>query len=117
MGIKGEENFQKDYSLCDVYLYTHCKYSEEEISKVLEKHQRILFGEDVELEETYRRTYQENFHLNGVGNRTRDFRRKWIIEIRILSQDVVDATCWDIIEKIVITSVQAIYKFVFLKVL
>ncbi|KAI5659373.1 hypothetical protein M9H77_28166 [Catharanthus roseus] len=124
MGIKGEEKFQKDYSLCDVYLYTHCKYSEEEISKVLENIKESCsvkivdtYAPDVYSRETYKRTYQENFHLNGVGNRARDFRRKWIIEIRILPQDVANATCWDIIENIVITSVQAIYKFVFLKVL
>ncbi|KAI5659262.1 hypothetical protein M9H77_28055 [Catharanthus roseus] len=40
---------KRDNLLCDVYLFTHCKYSEEEISEVLEKDQRILFGEDVEL--------------------------------------------------------------------
>lgn len=47
---KLEEKFQKDYSLCDVYLFTYCKNSEEEIAKVLEKDQRILSGEDVESE-------------------------------------------------------------------
>ncbi|KAI5640392.1 hypothetical protein M9H77_00524 [Catharanthus roseus] len=122
MGINGEEKFQKDYSLCDVYLFTHCKYSEEEISKVLEKDQRILFGEDVELEGptlefTDKRSEKIHRTWNGVGIRTSDFRQKWIIEIRTLSQDVADATCWDIVGKIEITSVQAMYKFVFLKVL
>ncbi|KAI5659273.1 hypothetical protein M9H77_28066 [Catharanthus roseus] len=131
MGIKGEENFQKDYSLCDVYLFTHCKYSEEGISKVLEKDKRILFGEDVELGvqllnllTSAQRKHIENplksrtiFSIkNWVGNKVRDIRRKWIIEIHSLPQDVADATCWDIIGNILITSVQAMHKFVFLKV-
>ncbi|KAI5662981.1 hypothetical protein M9H77_22304 [Catharanthus roseus] len=90
--------------------------------------------------QTYRRTYQANFHpvlsedfwrdvpfnltfyppnmkKERVGNRADDFRRKWIIEIRILPQDVVDVSCRNIIEKIVITPDQAMYKFVFLKLL
>ncbi|KAI5668972.1 hypothetical protein M9H77_18825 [Catharanthus roseus] len=37
-----------------------------------------------------------------------DFGGKWIIEIRILPQDVADVVCRDIIEKIIITLVQAI---------
>ncbi|KAI5648349.1 hypothetical protein M9H77_34354 [Catharanthus roseus] len=90
--------------------------------------------------QTYRRTYQATFHPvlsenfwrdipfnltfyppnrknERVGNRVRDFRGKWIIEIRILPQDVADVACQDIIEKIVITPNQAMYKFVFLKLL
>ncbi|KAI5663758.1 hypothetical protein M9H77_23081 [Catharanthus roseus] len=89
--------------------------------------------------QTYRRTYQANFHpalsenfwrdvpfnltiyppnmkRNGVGNRASDFRGKWIIEIRILHQDVVDVPCRDIIGKIVITPNRVMYKFnIFLK--
>ncbi|KAI5640207.1 hypothetical protein M9H77_00172 [Catharanthus roseus] len=69
--------YGSDYSLCDVYLFTHCKYSEEEISKVLEKDQRILFGEDVELEgptleftdkrseETHRKWYESRYICAG----------------------------------------------------
>ncbi|KAI5677989.1 hypothetical protein M9H77_08939 [Catharanthus roseus] len=95
---------------------------------------------DIYSRETYKRTYQLNFHpvrheniwrdapynltfhspnmtMDGVGNRAQDFGGKWIIEIRILPQDVADVVCWHIIEKIVITPVQAMYKFLFLKVL
>ncbi|KAI5661809.1 hypothetical protein M9H77_21132 [Catharanthus roseus] len=90
--------------------------------------------------QTYRRTYQANFHpvlsenfwrnvpfnltfyppnmkKERVGNRASDFRGKWIIEIQILTQDVADVACRDIIEKIVIIPDQAMYKFVFLKLL
>ncbi|KAI5659052.1 hypothetical protein M9H77_27845 [Catharanthus roseus] len=87
----------------------------------------------------YRKTYQENFHpvlsenflrdvpfnltfyppnmKNERGrNKASDFRGKWIIEIRILPQDVVDVTCRDIIGKIVITLDRTMYKFdIFLK--
>ncbi|KAI5670631.1 hypothetical protein M9H77_10995 [Catharanthus roseus] len=82
--------------------------------------------------QTYRITYQANFHpvlsenfwrdvpfnltfyppnmkRNGVGNRASDFRGKWFIKIRILPQDVVDVACRDIIEKIVITLDRAIF--------
>ncbi|KAI5674361.1 hypothetical protein M9H77_14725 [Catharanthus roseus] len=89
--------------------------------------------------QTYRKTYQANFHSllsenfwrdvhfnltfyppnmkrNRVGNKTSYFRGKWIIEIRILPQYVVDVACRDIIGKIVITPNRAMYKFdIFLK--
>ncbi|KAI5658231.1 hypothetical protein M9H77_27024 [Catharanthus roseus] len=95
---------------------------------------------DIYSRETYRRTYKSNFYLvghedfwrdapynlkfhppnmkaNGVENRAQDLKGKWIIEIRIFPQDVADVACQDIIEKIVITPIQAMYKFLFLKVL
>ncbi|KAI5680635.1 hypothetical protein M9H77_01862 [Catharanthus roseus] len=89
----------------------------------------------------YRRTYQTNFHpvLSEIFWRDvpfnltfyppnmkkewgmkqgKRFQGKWIIEIRILPQDVADVTCRDIIEKIVITPDRAMYKFaIFLKLL
>ncbi|KAI5683529.1 hypothetical protein M9H77_04757 [Catharanthus roseus] len=89
---------------------------------------------------TYRRTYQANFHPVLSENFWRDvpfnltfyppnmkkeqsrkqgkrFRGKCIIEIWILPQDVSDVACRNIIEKIVITPDQTMYKFVFLKLL
>ncbi|KAI5661318.1 hypothetical protein M9H77_20641 [Catharanthus roseus] len=80
--------------------------------------------------QTYRITYQANFHPVLSENFWRDvpfnltfypsnmkkerdkkqdkrFQRKWIIEILILPQDVADVACWDIIEKIVIILDQA----------
>ncbi|KAI5659805.1 hypothetical protein M9H77_28598 [Catharanthus roseus] len=74
-------------------------------------------------QQTYRRTYQANIHpvlsenfwrdvpfnltfhipnmkKERVANKASDFRGKWIIEIRILPQDVVDVACRDIIEKL-----------------
>ncbi|KAI5653507.1 hypothetical protein M9H77_30694 [Catharanthus roseus] len=89
--------------------------------------------------QTYRRTYQTNFHPVLSENFWRDvpfnltfyppnmkkecgrkqgkrFQGKWIIEIQILPQDVVDVACRDIIGKIVITPDRAMYKFdIFLK--
>ncbi|KAI5666012.1 hypothetical protein M9H77_15865 [Catharanthus roseus] len=89
--------------------------------------------------QTYIKTYQANFHLVLSENFWRDvpfnltfyppnmkkergrkqgkrFQGKWIIEIRILSQDVVDVAYRDIIGKIVITPDRAMYKFdIFLK--
>ncbi|KAI5664908.1 hypothetical protein M9H77_24231 [Catharanthus roseus] len=89
--------------------------------------------------QTYRRSYQANFHPVLSENFWRDvpfnltfyppnmkkergrkqdkrFQGKWIIEIRILPQNVIDVACQDIIEKIVITPDRAMYKFdIFLK--
>ncbi|KAI5667648.1 hypothetical protein M9H77_17501 [Catharanthus roseus] len=78
---------------------------------------------DIYLRETYRRTYQSDFHpvghekywrdapynltfhppnMNNERGRkqAQDFGGKWIIKIRILSQDVADIACWVIIEKL-----------------
>ncbi|KAI5659173.1 hypothetical protein M9H77_27966 [Catharanthus roseus] len=79
--------------------------------------------------QTYKRTYQANFHPILSENFWRDVpfnltfyppsmkkEEKWIIEIRILPQDVVDVACRDIIGKIIIIPDRAMYKFdIFLK--
>ncbi|KAI5673138.1 hypothetical protein M9H77_13502 [Catharanthus roseus] len=95
---------------------------------------------DIYSRQMYRRTYQTNFHPVLSKNFWRDvpynltfyppnmnkergrkqgtrFQGKWIIEIRILHQGVANVACRNIIEKFVITPIQTIYKFVFLKVL
>ncbi|KAI5682749.1 hypothetical protein M9H77_03977 [Catharanthus roseus] len=78
---------------------------------------------DIYSRQTYRRIYQANFHpvlsenfwrdvpfnlklyppnmkKERVGNRASDFRKKLIIEIRILPQGMTDVSCRDIIEKL-----------------
>ncbi|KAI5683731.1 hypothetical protein M9H77_04959 [Catharanthus roseus] len=71
------------------------------------------FWRDVHFNLTF---YPPNMKKEQVGNRASDFRGKWIIEIRILPQDVADVACRDIIKKIVITPDRAMYKFdIFLK--
>ncbi|KAI5673977.1 hypothetical protein M9H77_14341 [Catharanthus roseus] len=95
---------------------------------------------DIYSRKIYRRTYQSNFYpvghkdfwrdapynltfyplsVNNQRGRKHDtrFRGKWIIENRILPQDVADAECLGIIEKIVISLIQAMYKFLFFKVI
>ncbi|KAI5659234.1 hypothetical protein M9H77_28027 [Catharanthus roseus] len=90
---------------------------------------------EIYLRQMYRRTYRANFHpvlsenfWRGVpvnltfyppnmkkerGRKSgKQFQGKWIIEIRILSQDMANVACRDIIEKIVITPDLAMYKFV-----
>ncbi|KAI5653794.1 hypothetical protein M9H77_30981 [Catharanthus roseus] len=73
------------------------------------------FWRDVPFNLTF---YPPNMKKEWVGNRASDFRGKWIIEIRILPQDVADVAYRDIIEKIAITPDRAMYKFaIFLKLL
>ncbi|KAI5659365.1 hypothetical protein M9H77_28158 [Catharanthus roseus] len=69
--------YRSNYSLCNVYLFTHCKYSEEEISKVLEKDQRIIFGEDVEL---------EGPALEFTNKRSEKTHRKWYESIYLCAR-------------------------------
>ncbi|KAI5655086.1 hypothetical protein M9H77_32273 [Catharanthus roseus] len=91
--------------------------------------------------QTYRRTYQVNFHPVLSENFWRDvpfnltfyppnmkkergtkqdkrFKGKMDYRNPDSPQDVADVACWDIIEKIIITPDQAMYKFaIFLKLL
>ncbi|KAI5654616.1 hypothetical protein M9H77_31803 [Catharanthus roseus] len=78
---------------------------------------------DIYSQETYRRTYQSNFYPVEHEDFWRDVPNNLTfyppnmknngIENMILPQDVADVECPGIIEKIVITSIQAMYKFFF----